>query len=253
MEGTISIKGTREGLTITLGSGGLEQLHEELAKHLKVQGAFFRGGLVALDMGSHAVEAQQIAMFRDLLEQHAMVLRTVVAHDPATLQAAEELGLRTIGAPEEAPAEPPPPESPPFAPEPPPEPAPDPARERQAISHAGERGLIVRKRLRAGQTLRHTGSVLLIGDVNVGAEIIAGGDVVVWGRLRGTVHAGYPDNASAVVCALDLAPLQLRLGGLIARPEEAPAAERKEAYPEVAYAREGAIVVERWTGIRWEE
>lgn len=253
MEGTISIKGTREGLTITLGSGGLQQLHEELARHLKVQGAFFRGGVVALDLGARTVDAQEIATFRDLLNQHAMVLRTVVARDQTTLQAAEELGLRTIGQQEEAPAEPRISEPPPFASESPPEPPPDPTRERQAISQAGERGLIVRRRLRAGQTLRHTGSVLLIGDVNVGAEIVAGGDVVVWGRLRGTVHAGYPDNASAVVCALDLAPLQLRLGDLIARPEEAPAGERKEVYPEVAYARQGAIVVERWTGIRWED
>ncbi len=249
MDGSISIKGTREGLTITLGSGDLQQIHEDLARHLKVQGAFFRGGLVALDLGQRAVDAQQIASFRELLAQHTMVLRTIVAANVATLQAAEELGLRTIAAGQPAPAEPPASEP---RPEPPPQAPPETLARRETISRAGERGLIVRRRLRAGQVLRHTGSVLLIGDVNVGAEIIAGGDVVVWGRLRGTVHAGYPDNASAVVCALDLSPLQLRLGGLIARPEEA-AGGRETAYPEVAYAREGAIVVERWSGIRWED
>jgi septum site-determining protein MinC len=249
VDGSISIKGTREGLTITFGPGDLQRLYEDLARHLRVQGAFFRGGLVALDLGQRVVDAQQIASFRELLAQHTMVLRTIVALNAATLRAAEELGLRTIGPEEQpAPVEPPSPE-----PEAPPEPTPNPTLAREAISLAGERGLILRRRLRAGQTLRHTGSVLLIGDVNVGAEIVAGGDVVVWGRVRGIVHAGYPDNASAVVCALDLAPMQLRLGGLIARPEEAPAGDRKGVYPEVAYAREGAIVVERWTGIRWED
>ncbi len=244
MDATISIKGTREGLAITLGSGDWQQLHNDLARHLEHQGAFFRGGVVALDLGARAVEAAQIASFQELLTRYDMVLRTIMATDPATRQAAEELGLRVVMPPEPSPSSPPPA---------PPEPPVDPVRGRQDISSAGERGLIVRRRLRAGQTLRHTGSVLLIGDVNVGAEIIAGGDVVVWGRLRGTVHAGYPDNLSAIVCALDLVPLQLRLGSLIARPEEAATGERKDVYPEVAYVRQDAIVVERWNGIRWED
>lgn len=248
MDGPILIKGTREGLTITLGAGDTQKLYDELTRHLKVQGVFFRGGVVALNVGARPVDAPQLASFRDLLAGHTMVLRTIIADDASTRQAAEELGLRAIGD------EKPPSGNPQPLPEPQPIVAPPSSRlsAHDEASQAGARGLFLRRRVRAGQVVHHTGSVLVIGDVNVGAQIIAGGDVVVWGRLRGTVHAGYPDNQAAIVCALDLAPLQLRIGSLITRPEET-AGERRNSYPEVAQARGEAIVVERWTGIRWEE
>lgn len=248
MDGAILIKGTREGLTITLGAGDTQKLHDELTKHLKVQGAFFRGGVVALNVGARPVDAHQLASFRDLLAQHTMVLRTIIADDAGTLRAAEELGLRAIGEDKTPPPNPQP------IPDPQPIVVPPPTRlaAHEQITQAGARGLILRRRVRAGQVVHHTGSVLVIGDVNVGAQIIAGGDVVIWGRLRGTVHAGYPDNLAAIVCALDLAPLQLRIGNLITRPEET-GSERRTSYPEVAQARGETIVVERWTGIRWEE
>lgn len=248
MEGSISIKGTREGLTITLGAGDPQQLYDDLARHLKEQGTFFRGGVVALDAGAHAIDARELASFRDLLAQHTMVLRTVVATNGGTLHAAEELGLRAIGASEARPEPARPAAEPPQAPE---AEAPAPAAERDAIARAGARSLVLRRRVRAGQSIRHSGSVVVIGDVNVGGEVVAGGDVVVWGRLRGTVHAGYPDNAAAIVCALDLAPLQLRIGNLIARPEDTTS--RKNVYPEVAYARGEAIIVERWSSMGWED
>jgi septum site-determining protein MinC len=253
MEGAISIKGTREGLTITLGSGDTQQLYDDLSRHLKLQGAFFRGGIVALDVGARSMDVQHLCSFRDLLSQHTMTLRTVVTADPTTLGVADEMGLRAIGA--EAPAEPElqPPAPAPVKPQPVARPplSPGPALPPAApIAQDNSRGLILKRRLRAGQIVRHSGSVVIIGDVNVGAEIIAGGDVVVWGKLRGTVHAGYPNDDSAMVCALDLAPLQLRLGGFIARPEET-AAERGSVYPEVGHVRDGAIVVERWTGNQW--
>jgi septum site-determining protein MinC len=57
-----------------------------------------------------------------------------------------------------------------------------------------------------------------LGDVNPGAEIIAGGSVVVWGRLRGLVHAGAMGDDTAVICALDLNPTQLRIADQIAIP-----------------------------------
>jgi len=90
--------------------------------------------------------------------------------------------------------------------------------------------------------------VVIIGDVNAGAEVIAEGDVLVWGALRGTVHAGYPGNEEAVVCALVLAPVQLRIGKLASRPPEDGAVSPQ--MPEVASVKNGQIVVESWNAGR---
>jgi septum site-determining protein MinC len=91
--------------------------------------------------------------------------------------------------------------------------------------------------------LRHPGHIVIIGDVNPGAEVVAGGDIVVWGRVRGLVHAGALEDEDAVVCALELAPTQLRIASHIARsPEERPAS----AVPEMASVHEGQIVAVPW-------
>ncbi|HLV36917.1 MAG TPA: septum site-determining protein MinC, partial [Spirillospora sp.] len=78
---------------------------------------------------------------------------------------------------------------------------------------------------------------------NPGAEVIATGDVIVWGRLRGNVHAGAEGDEDAVVCALDMTPTQLRIAGYIVT---SPPEKRHNPRPEVARVRDGQIVVEAW-------
>jgi len=100
--------------------------------------------------------------------------------------------------------------------------------------------------VRSGQVIRHQGHVTVLGDVNAGGEIIAGGNVLVWGRLRGTVHAGALGDRKAVICALELAPTQLRIADLIARAPEGGAGR----FPEVAFVENDQISVEPWETYR---
>ena len=70
--------------------------------------------------------------------------------------------------------------------------------------------------LRGGQALHNLGNIVVIGDVNPGAELVASGDIVVFGALRGVAHAGAQGDRSARVIALELAPTQLRIATAIA-------------------------------------
>lgn len=89
--------------------------------------------------------------------------------------------------------------------------------------------MIHRGTLRSGDHLQSEGSVLLLGDVNPGAQVSAADHVLVWGRLRGVAHAGCHGNREARITALQLRPLQLRIAGAVARgPEEAPEAGQAE-------------------------
>ncbi len=77
--------------------------------------------------------------------------------------------------------------------------------------------------LRAGENLDIEGDVLFLGDVNPGASISAGGNVMVWGRLLGNAHAGKNGNNSSKIIALQLRPVQLRIGNKVARgPTDLP-------------------------------
>ena len=104
--------------------------------------------------------------------------------------------------------------------------------------------LLVRRTLRSGQRVRFNGNVVVLGDVNPGAEIVASGDIVVLGTLRGVAHAGATGSAEAIVMAFRLQPMQLRVGSVIGRaPDGQPA--RADA-PEIARLRDGALLIERY-------
>lgn len=103
--------------------------------------------------------------------------------------------------------------------------------------------LVVEKPVRSGQQLYHPGHIIIIGDVNPGAEIVAEGNIVIMGALRGTAHAGYAGNKSAFVAANVMAPSQVSIAGILARrPDgDSPVAAPE---PEVARLRGEQIVIE---------
>jgi septum site-determining protein MinC len=217
----VTIRGTSDGLIITLGSGPLYEVLEEMENRLSAKASFFRGGRVALRVADRPLSAEQLQSIGNRLEKLGVSLWAVEGEHPTTHTAAEELGLELALPPVASP----PPHRPDHVP-----------REEMP-------GLVVRRTLRSGQAIHHAGHVVLLGDVNPGAEVVAGGDIIIWGKLRGIVHAGAMGDEEAVVCALQLAPSQIRIGSLIARP---PDRGRPPKVPEIANVQDGQIIVERW-------
>jgi septum site-determining protein MinC len=101
--------------------------------------------------------------------------------------------------------------------------------------------LVVNKTVRGGQEIRTQSSVLVCGNVNPGAQIIAGGSIDVRGICRGMVHAGAFGDTSAIVVADHLMPTQIRIAGFIARsPDQMDMTEKAER----ASIKDGQIVIE---------
>jgi septum site-determining protein MinC len=124
---------------------------------------------------------------------------------------------------------PPPASRPTFVPSPP---------DVQTLVHVEQRTV------RSGEKVAAEGHLIVIGDVNPGAEVIAGSNIFVWGALRGSAYAGVPDREEAIITALHFAPIQLRIAGHIARPPEAR--PNAPGTPELARIDQNAIVVEAW-------
>lgn len=82
--------------------------------------------------------------------------------------------------------------------------------------------LYLRQTLRSGQSVSHKGHLVIVGDVNPGAEVTADGDITVWGVLRGMAHAGISGDTTAEIRALRLEPIQLRIAHAIARAPDSP-------------------------------
>ncbi len=96
--------------------------------------------------------------------------------------------------------------------------------------------------VRSGMDIRHEGSIIIMGDVNPGGEIYAAGDIIVWGRLRGIAHAGYPNNPQCLIMALQMEPTQLRIADRVARSPETPPPQFE---PEIAYITPQGIRIAR--------
>lgn len=210
----VSLKGTRDGLLITLGEGEWDLVLADLERQLARPGAarFFRGAKVSVDLGARELSEHQRRQMDELLAMYDIELE-------ATLQ-----------APTSSPR------------------AVTPWYDETTIytRRAGTlEALMIRRTLRSGQIVQHPGPIVIFGDVNDGAEIIAAGDVLVFGRLRGLVHAGAGGDDHATIGALMLNPPQLRIGNYIARAPEDP--KPKHRGPEMACVREGRIIVEPWT------
>ena len=110
-------------------------------------------------------------------------------------------------------------------------------------SEKKDRLLIVDKPLRSGQKVEHGGDVLVLGDVNKDAQVVAVGNIIIMGTLRGIAIAGALGDENAVVVALRMEPQQIRIGKKIAISEDS---ERvSPGYPEVAKVEDGMIVLEK--------
>ena len=92
--------------------------------------------------------------------------------------------------------------------------------------------LYLQMTVRSGVEIRHPGTVIILGDINPSGIVIADGDIIIWGRLRGVAHAGASGNRESLIMALQMQPTQLRIADAVARaPEKSPT----NFYPEVAH------------------
>lgn len=106
--------------------------------------------------------------------------------------------------------------------------------------------MYLRQTLRSGQTVSHKGHLIIIGDVNPGAEVMAEGDITIWGSLRGIAHAGIGGNVEAEIRALNLQPIQIRIAHAIARAPDKPRMKYSTTHgPEAARIVAGKIRVFR--------
>lgn len=249
------LRGRRDGLEVALSGRALDEAVAELEARLADQPAFYRGSSVVANFGETEATPRDVERLRAALAAADMTLCAVAgsAAGLEALAASEGLAFEASG------------------------PALSDSARSLVADFAGARNDIAQRRkrgeasvrrakiepkahpapelrlvetppgtlyhsatLRGGQTLHHAGNIVVVGDVNPGAELVATGDILVFGRLAGIAHAGARGDENARIYALDLAPTQLRIATHIAADERA---KPRSVAPEAALVREGQIVV----------
>jgi septum site-determining protein MinC len=219
---SIQIKGLRDGLLVSLDDAPWEEQRTIFLAQVDSQIAFFKGARLALDVASQVLHVNDLVDLRDQLSERGIFLWAIISESPTTEKTAQLLGLATRIS----------------------KPRPEEARQFSAAGSGEDGALFLDKTLRSGTRIEFAGNVVVLGDVNPGAEIVAEGNVIIWGRLRGMVHAGSKGNKKAVICALDLSPTQLRIAeevSAVLKPQENPK-------PEIARINKaGKLQAEFWS------
>jgi septum site-determining protein MinC len=261
----VIIKGTRDGLLFIVDDDvAFAEVLTDLVGRINAQPNFFKGASITLNMGRRVFDAPEFDVLYRMLTRNGMKVAGVVslsaqsrmvadnagvASRPPSFAAGDvgpSLGLKGRGGnkvagpwssgstgaystgglawPEGA----------------------DPSGGWEGVAETSV-GLFLRCSMRPGQSVRYGGDVCIMGDVETGAEVVAEGDVIIWGALRGVVHAGVGGDDEAVVCALRMNPTQLGIAGIMARFPTMDTGYLVDTQPpEMARLEAGRIVVEAW-------
>ena len=95
--------------------------------------------------------------------------------------------------------------------------------------------------MRSGQKIEEDGSIVIIGDVNSGAEVIAADNIVVLGTLRGLAHAGAKGNAKAIIAAGKLDTVQIRIANIVKEFDRDEEPLHRQAY---VYVEGEKVIIE---------
>ena len=220
---TVELKGFRDGMRLIIDpEATIEQIEQAIAERMANLGDSLSGMTMNMDLGSRSLNDEELVRLKNLLnENYGLEIKQIIGDaqdDPRRTEARQIAGVPALHGEE---------------------------RVYNQLAPMNEETRFIRHTLRSGQIERALeGNMVILGDVNPGAEVVAAGDIIVLGTLRGVAHAGALGNTSSVIFALNLLPTQLRIGRFITR---APAEQqRQHQRAEVARVLEDAIIVEEY-------
>ena len=219
-ESKIKIKGYQDGLIITTNHQEWKEFQEEIINHIYEKENFFRGGKITLDVGDLIIHAAEMGLMRDKLSDKGVILWSVLSNSPTTIKTAQMLGLETSLQPGKSSQE----------------------ENKSYPSGVGDSAMFIQRTLRSGMSIQSDDNIVVLGDVNPGAEILSGKNILVWGRLRGAVQAGLSGETGCVICAVELMPTLLRIGKVVA---DLPT-KMKKSKPYKAILNNGVVLFVPW-------
>lgn len=220
MNNYFPIKGYREGLLITLGEGDWNKVRATLIEQIDDQIKFFQGAKVAVDVGERTLRAADLGSLRDDFIVRDVTLFAVLSKSPITDAVSNTLGLYTEKAVLQSTQE---------------------DGLKTALLDA-ENAILIKRNLRSGMRITYPGHIVIFGDVNPGAEVIADGNIIIWGKLRGVAYAGYEGNTSCEICSLKMEASQLRIGNIISLPGK----RKSGSTPERCIVKNEELVIVPW-------
>lgn len=206
MKDPILLKGNSFGLTIVLDPEiDFEDLKTAAAKKFEQAKDFFNNQKqIAVKIEGRKLDSQETKELIDLISEKSSLLIAYVIEDDKMMETSFAEAARKVFQPE--------------------------SEDRSIDMRKKASGQFYRGTLRSGQSLTSDASVVVIGDVNPGASVTAKGNVVVLGCAKGYLCAGSDGDERSFVAALDMQPMQIRIGSRLARCSDSEREKKKKRF-----------------------
>lgn len=208
MKNPVVIKGTKSGIIVHLSDEiPFNKLKEKVCEKFKASANFLGNAQIALSFQGRSIsDSEQLELVECITKNSRLDVVCIIDDDAAR----EAYFNRTL--------------------------------EEKLMAMNSNTGQFYKGTLRSGQVLEFDTSIVILGDINAGAQVVSAGNVVVLGKLLGNVYAGASGRNNSFVVALQMYPTQIRIGDVIAR---SPDERRKiETEAKIAFSQDGNIYIE---------
>lgn len=203
----VTIKGGNDGFRILVDSSAtMEEIEAEIKKKLETNPGFFPKG-TKFELEVADLDRSVKKGIDELLQEHGFGINKSTKKDKRVFPANNAASSKNV----------------------------------QPEANPVQEMMVLNRTIRGGEEISSQSSILICGNVNPGAQVIAGGSIDIRGTCRGMVHAGAWGDANAVIIADRLMPTQIRIANMIAR---SPDTMEKSDFAERAFIRDGQIVIE---------
>ncbi|MBN1334134.1 MAG: septum site-determining protein MinC [Synergistales bacterium] len=183
----ITLKGSGKGLKVIIPENMEEELWDELSLTLDQASELIEKVDIVIDLGERIIDEDFLMKFLSkCLERGDISISSWESSNEKTRELFQKLGFRSSGV------------------------------EKKRIKPSGrEETLVIRNSLRSGQRIEHDGDVIVLGHINDGAEVVASGNILVCGKLKGLAHGGINSGNDKIIIVFSLEAKQVRLGGMV--------------------------------------
>lgn len=210
MNNSVIIKGTKNGIIVKMDKDlPFDEIKKQLAVKFDETAGFFKEANMALSFEGRELSSEETEEVMDIIQKHSKInIICLVDNNRFHEKVFEDAITERIN------------------------------------ELSAQTGQFYKGTLRSGQVFESESSVIILGDVNPGAKVIAKGNVVVLGALKGNIFAGSAGNENCFVAALDMNPMQIRIGDVLARCAD-NAKPDKHIVPKMAFVENGSIFIEK--------
>lgn len=232
MDNSVIIKGSKSGITVFLDNEmPFEELLESVSDKFKNASKFFNNANMAISFDGRLLSAEEEKRILDVISDVSELNIVCVLDENNNMKEIYEDAVKKAIASVDIS-----------------EPVVQPVSDMESDSKTA--CMFYKGTLRSGQVFEADGSVVVLGDVNPGGKVVAKGSVIVLGSLKGNIFAGVDGNENAFVVALEMSPMQIKIGEIIARSSDTGTRitkgrnKNKVIEPKIAYVYDQNIYIE---------